>query len=45
MIVEAQNQEELERKHLEGYLRHPVKPGEFSDLEATPPTTQRAVGL
>ncbi len=33
MIVEAQNQEELERKHREGYLSHPVEPGEFNDLE------------
>ena len=28
-----QNQEELERKHREGYLLNPVKPGEFSDWE------------
>jgi hypothetical protein len=28
-----QNQEELERKHREGYLLKPVEPGEFNDWE------------
>jgi len=26
-------EEELERRHREGYLQHPVEPGEFSDWE------------
>jgi hypothetical protein len=37
ILVEIQliekNLEELERKHREGYLLNPVKPGEFSDWE------------
>ncbi|MCP4157256.1 MAG: hypothetical protein GY757_56620 [bacterium] len=42
MIVEAQKNDDglfipivkqLEQKHREGYLRHPVEPGEFSDFE------------
>ncbi len=28
-----QNKQELEKKHKEGYLLKPVKPGEFSDWE------------
>ncbi len=26
-------EKELERRHAEGYRRHPVRPGEFSDWE------------
>ena len=31
--LEDLHEKELERKHREGYERHPVQPGEFSDWE------------
>ncbi|RLB27818.1 MAG: CopG family transcriptional regulator [Deltaproteobacteria bacterium] len=32
--IDKLNEEEMERKHREGYARDPVKPGEFSDWES-----------
>jgi metal-responsive CopG/Arc/MetJ family transcriptional regulator len=34
--LERQRMRELERRHREGYLRHPVQPGELWDAEDEP---------
>lgn len=31
--IDGLREKEMERKHMEGYRRKPVKPGEFSDWE------------